>query len=59
VQDDANFVALIDVATAGVTAIDLPRGRDGARQFDDYAATSAGNWTSRPVLPSSPGRAPG
>lgn len=35
VQDDANFVALIDVATAGVTAIDLPRGRDGARQFDD------------------------
>ena len=35
VQDDANFVALIDVATAGVTAIDLPRGREGARQFDD------------------------
>jgi len=35
VQDDANFVALIDLATAGVTAIDLPRGREGARQFDD------------------------
>jgi hypothetical protein len=35
VQDDANFVGIIDVATAQVDAIELPPGRYGARQFDD------------------------
>src|SRR5690348_2027439 len=35
VQDDANFVGLIDAATAQVDAVELPRGRAGARQFDD------------------------
>jgi hypothetical protein len=35
VQDDANFVAVVDIATGTAAAIELPRGRDGARQFDD------------------------
>jgi hypothetical protein len=35
VQDDANFIGLIDATTAQVDAVELPRGRDGARQFDD------------------------
>ncbi len=35
VQDDANFLALIDPATALVHAVSLPAGEDGRRQFDD------------------------
>ena len=37
VQDDCNFIALVDVAAsgkAGVSAIALPRGPAGFRQFD-------------------------
>jgi hypothetical protein len=35
VQDDANFIGIIDAATAQVDAVELPRGHAGARQFDD------------------------
>jgi hypothetical protein len=35
VQDDANFVAVVDPAKAGVRAIALPAGEAGRRQFDD------------------------
>lgn len=35
VQDDANFVALVDPATGAATAIALPPGEGGVRQFDD------------------------
>jgi hypothetical protein len=35
VQDDVNFVALVDPATGLADAITLPAGRDGLRQFDD------------------------
>jgi hypothetical protein len=35
VQDDANFLALIDPATGEARAVPLPPGDDGRRQFDD------------------------
>ncbi|HEX6748611.1 MAG TPA: hypothetical protein VF092_15040 [Longimicrobium sp.] len=35
VQDDANFIALVDPATGLATAVTLPAGEGGARQFDD------------------------
>jgi hypothetical protein len=35
VQDDANFVALIDPATGVAESITLPAGKSGLRQFDD------------------------
>lgn len=35
VQDDANFLALIDVDTGQCEVVVLPAHRDGARQFDD------------------------
>ncbi len=35
VQDDANFVALVDPATGMADAITLPAGKDELRQFDD------------------------
>lgn len=35
VQDDANFVALVDVTGGAARAIALPRGEGGWRQFDD------------------------
>jgi hypothetical protein len=35
VLDDTNFVALVDPATGLADAVPLPRGKDGARQFDD------------------------
>jgi len=35
VQDDANFVAVIDPATGLARAITLPAGEGGVRQFDD------------------------
>lgn len=35
VQDDVNFVALVDPATGLADAITLPAGRDDKRQFDD------------------------
>ncbi len=35
VQDDANFVALVDPATGLADAITLPAGEGGRRQFDD------------------------
>lgn len=35
VQDDANFLALIDPATGEARAVPLPPGHDGRRQFDD------------------------
>ena len=34
VQDDANFLAVVDPATARARAILLPAGKDGVRQFD-------------------------
>ncbi len=34
VQDDANFVALVDVATGAAEAVALPRGAGGLRLFD-------------------------
>ncbi|MDQ3397743.1 MAG: hypothetical protein M3511_08230 [Deinococcota bacterium] len=40
IQDDANFIALLDIALLGAQfegaeAVTLPRGPDGTRQFDD------------------------
>ncbi|WP_045226589.1 DUF6929 family protein [Methyloterricola oryzae] len=35
VQDDANFIALIDPPSGHVEALTLPRGHEGLRQFDD------------------------
>jgi hypothetical protein len=35
VQDDANFVALVDPATGLAHAVTLPAGKDDLRQFDD------------------------
>jgi hypothetical protein len=35
VQDDANFIALIDPTTREVTSVALPRGPSGLRQFGD------------------------
>jgi hypothetical protein len=35
VQDDANFLALVDPKTGLADAITLPAGEDGLRQFDD------------------------
>jgi hypothetical protein len=35
VQDDANFVALMDLETGQIKSIALPAGEGGARQFDD------------------------
>jgi len=35
VQDDANFVAVVDAATGLARAITLPAGEGGVRQFDD------------------------
>jgi hypothetical protein len=36
VQDDANFIALFDVATRRVAPLVLPSGHGGLRQFDDH-----------------------
>ena len=41
VQDDANFVALIDPRDASTRAIALPRGLGGMRQFDDTRGNKA------------------
>lgn len=41
IQDDALFLALIDPATWAVTAVTLPAGPDGQRQFDDLRGTRA------------------
>jgi hypothetical protein len=35
IQDDANFLALVDPATAAVESVTLPAGKGGLRQFDD------------------------
>ncbi|HEX8244150.1 MAG TPA: hypothetical protein VF541_11655, partial [Longimicrobium sp.] len=35
VQDDANFIALVDPGTGRAAAVTLPAGEGGARQFDD------------------------
>ena len=35
IQDDANFLALIDPRSGGASAITLPAGKGGLRQFDD------------------------
>ena len=35
IQDDANFIALVDPETYAAYAIPLPAGADGKRQFDD------------------------
>jgi hypothetical protein len=35
IQDDANFIALLESPGASATAITLPAGEGGARQFDD------------------------
>ena len=39
VQDDTNFVALVDPLTGLAEAITLPAGKDGKRQFDDGRGT--------------------
>ncbi|HEV2148311.1 MAG TPA: hypothetical protein VGR37_12980 [Longimicrobiaceae bacterium] len=41
VQDDANFVALVDPATLRARAVPLPAGHGGKRQFDDVRGTKA------------------
>jgi hypothetical protein len=39
VQDDVNFVALVNPADGAAHAITLPAGKDGKRQFDDGRGT--------------------
>jgi hypothetical protein len=39
VQDDVNFVALVDPATGLADAVTLPAGKDDKRQFDDGRGT--------------------
>lgn len=41
VQDDANFVAVVDPRSGDVLAVPLPRGDDGRRQFDDGLGNKA------------------
>lgn len=41
IQDDANFVALVDPATGRAEAISLPAGEGGLRQFDDLRGNKA------------------
>lgn len=41
VQDDANFVALVDPLTGDVAAVTLPSGAGGRRQFDDIRGNKA------------------
>jgi hypothetical protein len=41
VQDDANFVALIDPSGRVLRSIELPAGPDGLRQFDDQRGNKA------------------
>lgn len=41
IQDDANFVALVDPATGEADAVPLPRGPGGLRQFDDARGNKA------------------
>ncbi|HEU0052131.1 MAG TPA: hypothetical protein VFQ39_03095, partial [Longimicrobium sp.] len=41
VQDDANFVALVDAATGLAEAVTLPAGEGGLRQFDDVRGNKA------------------
>src|SRR4051812_48789008 len=39
VQDDANFIALVDPRTGAASSITLPAGADGKRLFDDLRGT--------------------
>jgi hypothetical protein len=41
IQDDANFVALVDPTTREVDSVALPRGPGGLRQFDDERGNKA------------------
>jgi hypothetical protein len=41
IQDDANFIALVDPSSGSAEAIALPAGRDGLRQFDDVRGNKA------------------
>ncbi|MEO7996982.1 MAG: hypothetical protein ABI852_06030, partial [Gemmatimonadaceae bacterium] len=41
VQDDANFIALVDVKSGVAESIELPAGQDGLRQFDDARGNKA------------------
>lgn len=41
IQDDANFVALVDPTTAKVRDVSLPADADGRRQFDDERGNKA------------------
>ena len=41
IQDDANFVALVDPATGAAEAIVLASGHEGLRQFDDARGNKA------------------
>ncbi|MFN2387168.1 MAG: hypothetical protein ABR576_12950 [Thermoanaerobaculia bacterium] len=41
IQDDANFLAVTDPASARVDSVSLPRGVRGARQFDDRRENKA------------------
>lgn len=41
VQDDANFIALVDVHSGTVESITLPAGAFGKRLFDDYRGNKA------------------
>jgi hypothetical protein len=44
VQDDANFLALVDVATGEARAIPLPVGAGGLRQFDRTRGNKQDKW---------------
>lgn len=55
VQDDANFVALVDPASGTVTARTLPAGDGGRRQFDDASGNKAHKLDLEAVVSIPPG----
>jgi hypothetical protein len=50
VQDDANFVALVDVETGHSEAIALPAGRGNRRQFDDGIGNKADKYDFETIV---------
>ena len=49
IQDDANFVAIVDPTSGQVDALALARGADGARCFDERRGTKPSSSTSKRV----------
>lgn len=54
VQDDTSFLALVNPRDRSVTAVALPAGADGRRQFDDTRGNKAGKLDLESVVSISP-----